>query len=362
MRILDRYIVKGFLLPFFYCLVIFIFLYIIIDLFGHLDEILRQNVRLVTLCNYYLSCIPAIFVQTIPIAVLLSTIYTLGALNKYNETVALKASGVSLYQLVRPFFILGLLISISTFIVNDKFVPTSSLRSTTIKKEQLEKKKPLKPKVLHNVAMYGEGGRLFHIGSFDLAKKRLENITVLEHDENQKVISKVTAQRADWIGDKWKLYDGLTYELDPEGEMKGKPLAFKEKVFDIPETPKDFLKAEQYAEFMNVRQLKEHIKRISGSGVGTVRKLSVDLHYKLAFPFVSLVLVLIGIPFSLSTSRGGALLSIGICIGISFSFYGVMAVSIALGKGGMLSPWLAAWSAHLLFGGIGIVLIGMVKS
>ena len=85
MRILDKYIAKYFILPFLYCLTVFIVLYIIIDLFGRLDEVLKQSINMGILWEYYLSMIPLIVTQTAPVASLISTIYVLGTLNKYGR-------------------------------------------------------------------------------------------------------------------------------------------------------------------------------------------------------------------------------------------------------------------------------------
>jgi len=92
MRILDRYILKSVLSIFLGCLLIFFFLYIIIDVFSHLDEILKQKVNIDVLFRYYISYLPIIFVQVSAIASLLSTLYTFGTLNRNNEIVAMRSS------------------------------------------------------------------------------------------------------------------------------------------------------------------------------------------------------------------------------------------------------------------------------
>ena len=363
MRTLDRYIVREFIPPFIYCIAVFISLYIVIDLFNHLEDILKQGVSISTLYSYYLSFVPIIFVQTAPIAVLLSTIYILSKFNKHNEVVAMKASGISLIQLLRPFICLGFVLSIFVFLINDKIVPRASIISTTIKEEAIEGAKTAgKNKIINNVTLYGSKNRLFFIGSFDVNKKVLNDITILEHDEKQRVRYKIIAPRAEWLNGEWKFYNCIIYQF-PEGDtIPAEPSVFKEIILDIEEKPKDFLKVEDRADFMNYHQLKDYIHRLSGAEGPTTRKLRVDLHYKLSFPFISLIIMLIGVPFALVSRRGGALSGVGICLGISFSYYGVSALSIALGKGGMLPAALSAWLANILFGALGIILIRKLRS
>ena len=91
MKIIDRYITREFLLPFFFCLVVFTTLYIVIDLFSRLEDITQRHIEISILLQYYLAFLPIIFVRTAPVAVLLSTLYVLGDLTKYNEITAFKA-------------------------------------------------------------------------------------------------------------------------------------------------------------------------------------------------------------------------------------------------------------------------------
>ena len=128
-------------------------------------------------------------------------------------------------------------------------------------------------------------------------------------------------------------------------------------LFDIEEKPKDFLSQESSAEFMSYRKLKNYIERLSGSGAKIVRKLLVDLHYKIAFPFVSLVIIFLGVPFALSAAGTGKVASIGLSIVIGFFYYTVEALSIALGKRGTLPPFLSAWFANILFTAVAIMLM-----
>ena len=100
-----------------------------------------------------------------------------------------------------------------------------------------------------------------------------------------------------------------------------------------------------------------YIKRLSGSGAQIVQKLSVDLHHKISFPFVSLVIIFLGIPFALSAKGTGKVASIGLCIAIAFFYYTVEALSLALGKRGSLPSFLSAWLANIIFTTLGIILM-----
>ena len=95
-------------------------------------------------------------------------------------------------------------------------------------------------------------------------------------------------------------------------------------------------------------RVKEYIKRFESSGYKPTKEL-VDLYGKISYPFINFVIILIGIPFALRHTRGGTLMYIGMGMGIGFIFYGFMAINTALGKAGVLPPFLSAWLPNIIF-------------
>ncbi|MBM3253722.1 MAG: YjgP/YjgQ family permease [Candidatus Omnitrophica bacterium] len=362
MRLTDRYIIRQLLAPLFYCLIIFIFLYIIIDLFGHLDEILKQKVTFDIVLKYYIYFIPIIFVQTAPIAILVSTIYVLGNLNRYNEITAMKAGGMSIWVIIRPFLALGLLLSMVVFIINERFVPSASITTKTIKEERMEKRfDASSKKLIDNVAIYGANNQMIYARFYEPSKKTLINPIVMINDGEKNLTTKIIADEGKWIDQSWIFYHCAIYNFDKNNQIVGEPQLFNEKVVSIEEKPDDFLRYEVRAEFMNYEQLKKYIKKLYGAGSKITNKLLVDLNYKLSFPIISLIIVLVGIPFAITTKRGGALLGVAVSIAISLVYYGMIAVCIALGKAGFLPPIISSWSSNIIFASLGLYLISKLR-
>ena len=111
---------------------------------------------------------------------------------------------------------------------------------------------------------------------------------------------------------------------------------------------------------MNFHDLSNYIRNFSGTSPKLIARLRVDLHQKISLPFMSIVVILIGSGFALRVrqrSKAGALLGIGMSIVIGFTYYAFMASFIALGKSGVLPPFISAHLANLLFGLMGITLI-----
>jgi len=358
MKIIDRYIVKEFIVPFIYCLIVFISLFIIIDLCARMEDILKQNLDWQILIKYYLTFLPIIFVYTAPVAALLATLYVLGDLGKYNEITALKASGLNIWRLTLPFFYLGLIISIATLAINLQVVPQANLISTSVKEEYLDQKKNAgQKKIVENIALYGTRNRLIHVRKFYAQKNLLEEITILEQDETERVTAKVQAKSARWINNRWEFFDCVIYNFNKFGQEINEPLFAKKMLMDIEEKPKDFLRRESSAEFMDYRELRDYIRRLSGSTAKIVQKLLVDLYYKISFPFVSLVIIFLGIPFAISARGTGKIASLGLCIVIVFFYFSITNLSRTLGEYGTLPPFLSAWFANFLFTGVAIMLM-----
>ncbi|MFA5092878.1 MAG: LptF/LptG family permease [Candidatus Omnitrophota bacterium] len=353
MRILDRYILKSILLIFLSCIFLFLFLYVVIDLLSNLDEVIRHKTTLVLLIRYYLSYLPVMFVQVSPFACLLSTVYTFGRLNHNNEIIAMRSSGLSIYEIARNALIFGLVISFAVFWVGDRFVPSSLAENQKIKVqiEQGSAKNRLKlGQAITNLSMYGLKNRLFFINRFSPETNTMEGITILEHDRHQNIVKKIIATKGVYKDGLWRFYQSITYGFDQNGQVIDEPLYLDEEIMDIPETPKIMASLRQKPEQMDIHQLEDYIWRLSKSGAtGIVRNLKVDLYQRFCSPFTSIIIILLGIPFSLMMrKRATGMSAIGVSIVVGFFYYVLDAIFLAIGKSGLLMPSLAACLSHIV--------------
>ncbi|MFA5005268.1 MAG: LptF/LptG family permease [Candidatus Omnitrophota bacterium] len=353
MRILDRYILKSVINIFFSCVLLFLFLYITIDLLSNLEDILKQQVSFMLLVQYYLTYLPVMFVQVSPFACLLSTVYTFAKLNQSNEIIAMRSSGLSIFHIARNVLIFGMIISAMVFWVSDQIMPQALVFNQKVKvqmEENTKKSKIKKPDVINNLSMYGLKNRLFFINRFFLDSKTMEGITILEHDNSQNLTKKIVAAKGIYTEGLWKFYQCISYDFDSNGQVVDEPTYFEEQIMTIPETPRDFMSLRQKPELMSIREMENYIWRLSKSGANTVvRNLKVDLYQRFTSPFTSLIIILLGLPFSLMVrKRATGLSSLGVSIIVGFMYYILNAVCLALGKYGLLTPFLAASLSHII--------------
>ena len=361
MRILDRYLIRSFVVPFLLCLIFFNLIVMVIDLFSRLDEILKYAIPPFLLLKYYGAFCPISFVETSPMALLLAALYSVGILNKRHEIRAMRSSGLSLSQILGPYFFVGFLVTVASFIVNDTAVP-KAIEQVVVLEENLNTPKAKQNAVLENVSVFGRDNRLYYASSYHARKKELKDLVILEDDAAYHPVSKTWAKRAFWVQDHWLLLEGFKTSLDAQGKLVGEPHYFKKEPLEAAIRPEEFLKTKRQTEAMSYQELRNHLRRLKKkASPSVIRRLQVDLYRKIAYPFSNLIILFMGLPFVLKERRKtGALLGIAISLALSFSFYTAFAIGSALGKGGILPPIVSVWMANILFGVVGLFLLQRV--
>jgi lipopolysaccharide export system permease protein len=358
MRILDRYLVNRFALSLLYCLCLFSVLFIVIDIFNNLDEFLKSGVHLKIILTYYLYSVPVILVQIVPMAVLVSTLYVLGSLSRHNEITAMRASGVSSFHILAPYLFIGAVISFTIFLVSERVVPLTSVTSTSIMEGLIEKgKKTMEERSIQNATLFTKGNRMVYAREYELATDTLYDIVLFEDDPHRLMHTKVAAKKGVYKDGRWRFYETIEYHMDRRGELEGEPRFSDSMTIALEAKPEDFLRESLQIEYMNTQQLDEYIRHLRSVSRKLVQKMRVDFHYKIAFPFVSFIVMLIGAPLAMRSERGGTLKGIGTSLGVVMLYYGINSIALALGKGGALPPVFSAWFSNLFFASVGLYLI-----
>ena len=361
MKLIKQYILDKFLKFFLFCLTTFICLSWVIDLFEHLDEIAKANVPLFVLCDYYLSLTPFIFTNISPIIMILSVMFTLGSLNKHNEITAIKAIGINLWSIIWIFLILGFLLSAISFTVNEIVKPNASLHAEELKETYFKTvQKKQKNKIIKNLTFYGSHNRIFIINSYDIKRRKMQNVTISENNAQNQLSRQIAAKQALWIENCWIFYDCVITEYN-NGELAKDPQYFAEKVIPIDEQPKDIKRANVKPLFMNYWQLKKYIRRLKANGFDVQKEL-VIFYNKIAFPLANLLLIFFAVPASLRHTRSSNnLFAITLSIISGFSYWGINAACLSLGKINVLPALAAAWLTNFIFLFVGILMVSRVK-
>lgn len=359
MKLIDKYLIRNFLAPFFYCLLAFFMISIVYDVSVNLDTFIDKKISFSVLIDYYLLLLPVIAVNTMPIAALMGILYELGNLQRANEITGLRASGISNARIIAPFIVCGLLVSLLSFVIQEQFVPRS-LYAINIIETQRFKKEVEKEKLLKVTAFYNIKAHRSWVGTIDLTTGKMLDFEVREFDPRGAVTKKITARSLSYdAGAKqWTFHDGKLYTYPASGSMDSETEkeTFSARTVDYNETPTDLINSQKEAMYMSARELRTHLKtHPKHSKIYTEEK--VDLYYKFASPFISFIVMLIGLAFGMRTTRGGLLIGVGTSIAIFVAYYGLSIVSLALGKQELIPPWLAAWLPNMFFTALGVTFL-----
>ncbi len=346
MSILYQYIVRESIRFFAIILVMVISVYLSVDFFEKIDDFIDADLSVGKAFFYFFLKIPFIVTQITPVGILLSVLVVFGLMAKNNEMVALKSSGISVYYLLVPVFVMGALGSVLLFAVSEIVVPITMDRANYIWRVEVRQETAMTLKE-KNIWIKGNR-RISHIKYYDKTTKSIFGFTNSEFDQEFQLIRRVDAAKGVFLNGEWTLYEIMEQDLDPETE-KYHTTFFKKKVGPLPFTPDDLERIVKKSEEMSLKELYVYIRRVEAEGYDAT-PYWVDLHAKIAFPFVSIVMTMAGVGIGLKRKVKEALpLGVAYGIGIVFLYWIFYSFCLSLGYGEMLPPVVAAWTANFVF-------------
>ncbi|MBI3985662.1 MAG: LptF/LptG family permease [Lentisphaerae bacterium] len=126
MKLIDKYMLSRFFVPFGICVAAFCMLFVVVDMFEHLSDFIEAGTPVVQVARFYVFYLPALVVFIMPISILLGLLYSLWQLTRRNELTAMRASGIGFARLTLPLLIFGLFAGILTGLVNETVAPWST--------------------------------------------------------------------------------------------------------------------------------------------------------------------------------------------------------------------------------------------
>jgi lipopolysaccharide export system permease protein len=362
MTILFRYILREYVKIFLMCFSGLLTIYMVIDFFEKIRRFLRYDSGAVPLLTYFALKIPAISFQVVPFAVLMATLLTLGLLSRSNEITALRSCGVSLLWMTSPFLLFASGLSVVLLGFSSTIIPLASEKAEEVRLVQIEKKPaPLTVQAAQPWVRIGADA-LMHIHTVDVGGRTLQGVRLFHFDRAFRIDQIIEASEARFVGDGWILHDGVRRTFGPGNAVD--PDVFAEQPVSIPLIPDDFATSlTGNSESMTFRDIHNYIARFQPEGALFARLLT-DYYGRIAFPLVTVIMVLVGIALGLRQSgvRGGGMaVGIGQAFIVGFCYWTTHSIAIALGRGGALAPMLAGWMANILFASFGLYLLLKVR-
>lgn len=352
MKLLDKYILKSVIEMFIMGVLVFTSIIFASDTFITLiKQISMYGIPFKIAFIIIILHLPSVFVMTIPMGVLLATVMTLNGLCLSSEITVMRACGIGLNRIAKPIFIFAIVMSFMSFILNETIVPVMTKQSTNLAIYAFGQKNI--PEGKHNFTFkeVKEGGtlkRLFYVG--DCTNKVLHNITVLDASKDDTIqILQAREGKTSPLG--WNFQKGAIYTITDSGKTLDTAL-FNDTniVFGMD------LSKEMDKNLANEHNFIQLLKFLAKSDRPDKRELEINLFDKIALPLTTIVLVLIGVPLSITPPRVRYNRGFLFSILIIFAYYLIRALSISFGEAGSLIPILAAFMPNIILtiAGIGL--------
>jgi LPS export ABC transporter permease LptG len=362
LQILDIYVIRGWIFYFALLLIAFTGVYVIFDFFQVLGDIVRNQVPVRIVVDYYRYLLPQVLYLMLPLSILVATLVNFGLLTKSNQVIAIKSAGVSLYRLSIPVLVVTGLLSAGMFLFADRVLPETNQRQNGLRNQIKGKPAQTFYRPDHQW-IWGTSSRIYNYTFFDSDQNVFANLSVFEFDPTTfRLTRRLQAARAVWEESihGWILENGWSRDLN--GDRVTAFSSFPVATFqELTEEPSYFKKEVKPSEQMSAFELRSYIADLRQSGFDVVR-LSVQFYRKFSYPIIAFVVTLIGIPFSFTMGGKGALTGIALSIGIAIIYWSTSSLFEAMGNLSQLPPAMAAWSPDVLFGLAGTYLLLRIKT
>lgn len=347
MLLLDKYILKQVLAVFIMGVLVFTSIIFASDTFTSLiKQISQYGIPFKIAFMIIVLHLPSIFVMTIPMGVLLSTVMTLNNLSLSSEITVMRACGIGLNRIAKPIFTFAILMSIASFFINETIVPVMTKQSTDLALYAFGQKNIPEGKENFTFKEIKDGGTLktlFYVGN--CKDKTLYNITVLDASKKDS-IQILQAKEGTTSPEGWKFQKGACYTITDSGKTLDTTL-FKDTTFSF---GMDLTK-EMNRNIANEHNFIQLLKFIINENKPELR---IDLYDKIALPITTVVFVLIGVPLAITPPRVRYNRGFLFSILIIFAYYLIRALSISFGEAGNLIPVLAAFMPNIVLTIVGI--------
>jgi LPS export ABC transporter permease LptF/LPS export ABC transporter permease LptG len=317
------------------------------------ERVFKGTATWLMLGEYFWYQTPQYVYYILPLAVLLAALVTISVLTKNSELIVMKACGISLYRVAVPMLFCAVLAGGALFLLDQSILGTANRRAETLNSTMRNRSNQALG-LLTRRWLVGSNGAIYNYNFYDPRTAQLDGLQVFEFSEGMKQITRRTfAEHGVYAGDGSGILD--VWRLDRGWERVfgegGAPTRFTP--FD---TTQKVLESAAYfgtetpdARFMTYSQLRSYTERLRASGFDVLEQ-QVALARKVSFPFVTIIMTLIAVPFAVTTGRSGAMAGVGIGIALAITYWTTISIFAAIGSGGLLAPGLAAWTPNMLFG------------
>jgi len=308
---------------------------------------------------YYPNYVPEIIHLVSPLAFFISAIYLTGRLAQNLQISTLQTCGVSLYRILVPYIVVGLLVTGVMFWFNGWVVPITN--RVRIQFEQDYTKDASGRMDRSNIHRQNSPGSILSVGFFDEVRATATTVSLHTFDDERRLIKRIDAIRMYWVDSTstWHFVDPVVRTFSIGGIESRRVLEALDTVLTI--FPRDLARTEGDMEEMTIDEGRQYIDELRRSGADRIGIPLVLYYSKFSYPFANLILVILGVPLSSVRRRGGQAVLLGIGMFIAFAYLSLVKIIEPFGYTGSLSPAMASWLPHVVFVLIAAIILWRVR-
>ncbi|MFH1010885.1 MAG: LptF/LptG family permease, partial [bacterium] len=334
-----------------------IVIFVTVDLIENLDRFIDAHCPAWLVFRYYFLYLPYIIYLTLPVSMLLGTLFTVGSFMHSRELAAMQSAGYSLYRIVVLHLIVAIPAGVFAVGFGETVVPASNQLRQDIYREKVRLKP--RPTAARQGRIYLQVGpnEFLHMETYDPMAQTGYQVTIQTVGANR-ILAQIEADKIVWEGKAWRLKDVQRRIPKKEGQEIQRFESLERE--DLGFEPSDLTKVQTKPEEMNYRELKAFVEKLRRSGNRSA-KWAVDLAFKISQPFATVIIVFFGVPLAAIRRRGGLVLGFGLGLLVCFIYFGLMQIGKVLGYHETLPPQIAAWGGNLIFAFLGFLLMLWVR-
>ena len=359
MRLLDRYILKNFLLPFVYCCLGFIAVWLVFELGSKASDFTSNGATLGYIFTFQLEQLPSVMLLILPVALLLALLYCLGRMSQSNEILSMLSAGVSLGRVLLPIFCLGLAaVALSTYL-NYAAAPKADARRDRAEAE-LENGRRLQ-------RLNATAGYLFPNRADDrvwfIEKMPSDTSLPLEgvrvEQTTPQGITKYYAAVATYDAPTraWTFRNGRLVHCSPDGSVLDITHPAEQTITGWNETPWRINSAVLQPDKLSVPELNQYLTLNGDFTDVQLAPFRAHLATRWASPWNCLVVVFFASALGVVYQRRSVLAGVATAIILFALIFFFSNLFLALGKGDRMPALLSAWAVNLVFGTVGLLLL-----
>lgn len=358
LSILDRYLLAAIVGPFLFAFLAFLIFWALNIFFIAADYEIKGAPFFLVL-RFVIFRMPQAVPMAFPFASLFSTLWGISRLMTDNEITAMRTSGIPLWRVALTPVLFGVAMFVSAYLINE-YVSSASTEISTRSFYQIvyhTESLPVEPQFFRKDA---DTGNVFYVTSVTPDDKTMLGVQIFRPGSAGYWRETLQAKSADIVGANMVLHDVMITDYNAAGLVTTQnPLKTMTIGLPMQETASQFMSSVNSDPWtMTSKTLTQQIKTLQSQGMGgpTLGNLEVNLASKLAWPFACVIAVLLALSLAIKFGKRGRGLGAAMAI-LSFAVYFLVWSALsALGRNGVMNPFLAAWTPNILMGGLGAAL------